>query len=230
VQNEDSVRLLNDIGLKNVTRAGDTRFDRVATIALNGQQLTLIEQFKGSRKLVVIGSSWKPDEDLIIRYINENEGCRFIFAPHEIKPANINRILSAINKPSICYSEASSKDMNKVEVLLIDSIGLLSSIYRYADVAYIGGGFGVGIHNTLEAVIYNIPVVFGPNYQKFNEAVSLVEQRVAYPIQNYQQLEETFNKLIFEEVLRAEISKSSDLFTQSNLGATENILKKVFNN
>lgn len=230
VQNDESVGLLNSLGFQNVTRAGDTRFDRVAEIAANSRQLPLIEKFKSDRKLVVIGSSWKPDEELIIQYINEHEGIKFIFAPHEIKPQNIERILSSVNKPGIRLSAADSEDINTYDVLLIDSIGLLSSVYKYADLAYIGGGFGVGIHNTLEAAIFNIPVLFGPNYLRFNEAVTLEQLNVAYPVRNYQELKTAFEKLLSDDVLRDEISKSCRFFTQSNLGATRTIVSKVFNN
>lgn len=230
VQNDESVKLLHSIGLLNVTRAGDTRFDRVAEIAANGRQLPLIEKFKGEHKLVVAGSSWKPDEDLIIQYINEHEGVKYIFAPHEIKPQNIDRIFSAVDKPAIRLSAADLDDINKYDVLLIDSIGLLSSVYRYADLAYIGGGFGVGIHNTLEAAIFNIPIVFGPNYLRFNEAVMLEQNRVAYPIRNHEELKNIFEKLLPDDGLREEIAQSCRFYTQSNLGATQLIVDKVFNN
>jgi len=230
VQNEESVELLKSIGLQNVTRTGDTRFDRVAEIAANGRLLPLIEKFKGNSKLVVAGSSWKPDEDLIIRYINSHEGIKYIFAPHEIKPQNIDRILSSVNKPGIRLSEAVPEDVNNFDVLLIDSIGLLSSVYRYANLAYIGGGFGVGIHNTLEAAIYNIPVVFGPNYLKFNEAVMLEQLHVAFPVHNYDELENNFTKLLSDDVLCEEIAKECRSYTSSNVGATRRITDEVFNN
>ena len=230
VQNDDSVKLLNSVGLLNATRAGDTRFDRVAEIAANGRQLPLIEKFKGEHKLVVAGSSWKPDEDLIIQFINKHEGTKYIFAPHEIKPQNIDRIFSSVNKSAIRLSAANADDINRYDVLLIDSIGILSSIYRYADMAYIGGGFGVGIHNTLEAAIFNMPIVFGPNYLRFNEAVMLEKNKVAYPIRNYQDLENIFEKLLADDQLREEIAKSCRFYTHSNLGATHLIVDKVFNN
>ncbi len=230
VQNDESVELLGSLGLNNATRAGDTRFDRVAMIAANGRPLPLVEKFKSGTKMIVVGSSWKPDEDLIIQYINEHKGVKYIIAPHEIKPQNINRILSSLKKPSIRLSEADPESINTCDVLLIDSIGLLSSVYRYADLAYIGGGFGVGIHNTLEAAIFNIPVLFGPNYHRFNEAVMLEQKKVAYPVHNYQELKKTFDKLLSDDSLRAEISKFCRFYTHSNLGATQIITGKVFNN
>lgn len=230
VQNDESVKLLHSVALLNVTRAGDTRFDRVAEIAASGRQLPLIEKFKGECKLVVAGSSWKPDEDLIIQYINEHEGIKYIFAPHEIKSQNIDRILASVKKPAIKLSATDAADINKYDVLLIDSIGILSAVYRYADLAYIGGGFGVGIHNTLEAAIFNIPVVFGPNYLRFNEAVMLEQNKVAYPIRSYAELKNIFEKLLSDDRLREEIAQSCRFYTQSNLGATQLIVDKVFNN
>lgn len=230
VQNDESVQLLNSFGFQNATRAGDTRFDRVAEIASNSKTLPVIEEFKSDSRLVVVGSSWKPDEELLIQYINEHEGTKFIFAPHEIKPQNINRILSLVNKPGIRLSAAVPKDINRYEVLVIDSIGLLSSVYKYADVAYIGGGFGVGIHNTLEAAIFNVPVLFGPNYLRFNEAVMLEQRKVAYPVTNYQELKTVLEKLLTDDVLRSEIAKLCHQYTHSNIGATRIIASKVFNN
>ncbi len=230
VQQPESLKLLNTYGITHASSVGDTRFDRVAAIAAAGKELPLIEAFKKESPVLVAGSSWKPDEDLLIEYINQSEGLKFIFAPHEIKPVNVQRILSSVNKPAVCLSQATTEQIARYEVLIIDSIGLLSSVYRYATVAYIGGGFGVGIHNTLEAAIYNIPVLFGPNYSRFNEAVMLKKQGVAYPILNFHDLKNSLDSLFADENLRAEIAKSCRSYTQSNLGATEKILSKVFNN
>lgn len=230
VQNEKSLSLLNKIGLKNVIIAGDTRFDRVAEIAKNGKELPLVEKFKNDGKLIVVGSSWKPDEEIIVDYINKNQGVKCIFAPHEIKEPGINRLLSILEKPAVRLSKAVLEDMNNYDVLLIDSIGLLSSVYRYADIAYIGGGFGVGIHNTLEAAIFNIPVVFGPKYKKFDEAINMVERKIAYPISGSEELEKIFNFLLQDEKICTEIAKTGEKFIKENLGATHLICSKVFNN
>lgn len=227
VQNEESIRLLENIGLHNATCAGDTRFDRVAEIAASGRQLPLVEKFKGDRDLVVAGSSWKPDEDLLIQYINSHRGVKYIFAPHEIKSQNIERILSSVNKPAVRYSTVTLEDVDNYDVLIIDSIGLLSSVYRYATIAYIGGGFGVGIHNTLEAAIFNIPVVFGPNYLKFKEAVMLEKLKVAYPVFDYTDLKNIFEKLLSDTALHSEIAESCRSYVESNLGATSLIVDKV---
>lgn len=230
VQNENSLKLLNKIGLKNVTLAGDTRFDRVAEIAKSGKELPLVEKFKNDKNLVVVGSSWRPDEEIIVDYINRNQDTKYIFAPHEIKESGINCLLSVLKKPAIRLSVAVLEDINNYDVLLIDSIGLLSSVYRYADIAYIGGGFGVGIHNTLEPAIFNIPVVFGPIYKKFDEAVNMASRNIAYPITNADELEKTFNFLLQDEKKRGEVAILCQKFIEENLGATNLICSKVFNN
>jgi 3-deoxy-D-manno-octulosonic-acid transferase len=170
VQDQQSVELLASIGITRVTRAGDTRFDRVAEIAKNGKSLELVEKFKGESRLIVAGSTWKPDEELLVQYIHQQPEVKFVIAPHETKKANIERLISLLKTNHICYTEANLDTVADKQVLIINTIGILSSIYKYADISYIGGGFGVGIHNTLEAAIFGMPVFFGPNYSKFNEA------------------------------------------------------------
>ncbi|MGV8092775.1 MAG: 3-deoxy-D-manno-octulosonic acid transferase [Mangrovibacterium sp.] len=161
VQNRQSAQLLEQIGLKNWTITGDTRFDRVAEIASNRKDLPLIEKFKEDSVLIVAGSSWPPDEEILIRYLERNKKVKMIFAPHEVKESNIKRLLELLPEKAVRYS-AAGEDVNNFRILVIDSIGVLSSVYRYAGLAYIGGGFGVGIHNTLEAAIYHIPGVIRP--------------------------------------------------------------------
>lgn len=230
VQQPESLKLLNSFGIEHASCVGDTRFDRVAAIAESGKKLPLIEEFKDGKPLLVAGSTWKPDEDLLIQYINQQQGVKFIFAPHEIKQLNIQRIVSSVNKKAICLSEANGKKLADYDVLVIDSIGLLSSVYRYATIAYIGGGFGVGIHNTLEAAIYDIAVLFGPNFHRFNEAVMLKKCGVAYSVRNFHDLKKTLDTLLGDEELRVEIANSCRSYTRLNLGATQKILVKVFNN
>lgn len=230
VQDHQSVKLLHGIGLNNVTKAGDTRFDRVAEIAINGKMLPLVEKFKGNHQLVVAGSTWKPDEELLIEYIHAHPTIKFIIAPHETKKGNVDRLISALKTPVICYTQATEATITDQQVLIVDTIGLLSSIYRYADLAYIGGGFGVGIHNTLEAAIFGMPIVFGPNYLKFNEATSMVKLKVAYPVTNYAELKEVLEPLLSDGEKRENIAQQCTHFTGQNLGATQTILSKVFNN
>jgi 3-deoxy-D-manno-octulosonic-acid transferase len=230
VQDDQSIALLASLGLKNTTRAGDTRFDRVAGIALNGKQLPLIEKFKADHLMVVAGSTWKPDEELLAGFIHSNPGVKFIIAPHETKKMNIERLKTLLKTSVACYTEANEKTVQNYQVLIIDTIGVLSTIYRYADIAYIGGGFGVGIHNTLEAAIFGMPILFGPNYLKFNEATSMVKLQVAYPVNNYDQLNTVLGSLLSDPSQREGIAARCIDYTKQNLGATKSIMDSVFNN
>ena len=229
VQNEQSALLLTQIGLNNFTITGDTRFDRVAGIASKSKDLPRIEQFKNGGKLIAAGSTWPPDEALLIKFLKQNPTTKIIIAPHEVKESNILRLLKQLPFDAALYSQSKGHNLALHRILIIDTIGLLSSIYRYADIAYIGGGFGVGIHNTLEAAIYNIPIVFGPNYQKFLEAVNLEKTGAAFPIRNFEELNHVLSKLIEDENGRQEIAKKSRQFMEQNLGATQQVLGKVFN-
>ena len=229
VQDEQSVKLLAGIGVTNVTKAGDTRFDRVAEIARNGKDIPLVEKFKGSHKLVVAGSTWKPDEELLIEYIHAHPEIKFVIAPHETKKGNIDRLISQLKTPVICYTEATNESVINKQVLLVDTIGLLSTVYKYADLAYIGGGFGVGIHNTLEAAIFGMPIVFGPNYLRFNEATTMVKLGIAHPVNDYSGLKAILDTLLSDTKKRKEITSACISFTQQNLGATKTITSKVFN-
>lgn len=229
VQDDQSVNLLASIGIKNVTRAGDTRFDRVAEIARAAKDLSLIEKFKGDQLLIVAGSTWKPDEELLAEFIHSHPEVKMVIAPHETKRANIDRLISKLKTQVICYTEASEEAVMNSRVLIVDTIGLLSSVYRYADLAYIGGGFGVGIHNTLEAAIFGIPIVFGPNYLKFNEAVAMKKLGIAYSVTNYEELKTIFDSLILEPKKREAIFQLCNSYTQMNVGATRKIINDIFN-
>lgn len=230
VQDDQSVELLERLGINNTTKAGDTRFDRVAEIAKNGKDIPLVEKFKNNQQLIVAGSSWKPDEELLAQYIHAHPGVKFILAPHETKRMNIDRLINLLKTSVVCFTEANAKTIHDHQVLIIDTIGLLSSIYRYADLAYIGGGFGVGIHNTLEAAIYGMPVIFGPNYHKFNEATSMVKLQIAYPIDNYTQLKNVLDTLLADTSKKEAIAAKCSHYTNQNLGATQTIMTSVFNN
>ena len=175
VQDEASKKLLADFGIMNVEISGDTRFDRVLEIQQNARLLPEVEMFvKGDNLILIAGSSWPEDEKIIIPYFNSHPEIKLIIAPHEIHREHLLYIQSLLHRPSIRLSEVDEDSLQTHDCLIIDSFGLLSSIYRYGDVAYIGGGFGRGIHNTLEAAVYGIPVVFGPKYQKFKEAANLI--------------------------------------------------------
>ena len=230
VQNNESLNLLKSINLENVTVTGDTRFDRVYSIAQQSKHLPLVEQFKQNEIVIIAGSSWKPDEEILIKYINEtNYKFKVIIAPHEIHKENINRIIKSISeeKKVLKYSEADENNISNTDVLIVDSIGLLSSLYRYGDIAYIGGGFGKGIHNTLEAATFGLPVIFGPNYLKFQEAVELVKLNGAFSITSYNDFNDCLDKLFDNQEDIKQKGAISAGFVESGKGATLKILEKI---
>jgi 3-deoxy-D-manno-octulosonic-acid transferase len=229
VQNEISGKLLKSIGLSNFTVTGDTRFDRVAAIARDSKKLPIVEKFKGNSLLIVAGSTWKPDEELLAAFINQSVGIKFIIAAHEVSAVNINRIHQLLKKPAISFSKVSESEIDKYDVLIIDSVGLLSSLYRYGNIAYIGGGFGVGIHNILEAATFGLPVIFGPNYKRFKEAVDLISEGGAFSISKTEELRQTLNTLINDEKERQKASQICNFYVAKNVGSTTQIIKKVFN-
>jgi 3-deoxy-D-manno-octulosonic-acid transferase len=230
VQTKLSGELLESVGIKNYTVSGDTRFDRVASISAAAKDIPPVEKFKGSSLLVVAGSTWKPDEELLAAFINQSTGVKFIIAPHEVSAANVILIKQSITKPVIEYSKVQETEIANFDVIIIDSIGLLSSLYRYGNIAYIGGGFGVGIHNILEAATFGLPVVFGPNYQKFREAVELAAEGGAFPIASETEFFTNLNNLLTNKSLLEKSAATSRNYVAKNVGSTELIIKKVFNN
>ena len=214
------MELLKSIGIKNVRLTGDTRFDRVKQIAENAKQIVKVEQFCDGRPAIVCGSTWPPDEEILLEYINcHPDGYKWIIVPHEIGENHIKAILDKCRKKVARYTSENT-DLADKEVLIIDCIGLLSSIYRYGKIAYIGGGFGVGIHNTLEAAVYGIPVIFGPKYQKFNEAVSLIREGGAFSISNGAELSEILDSLIQHPAIAETAGQKALEYVNSQLGAT----------
>lgn len=173
VQNQESVDLLKTIGVTETSISGDTRFDRVLDICSQAKVLSLVERFKGDRLTMVAGSSWAPDEDIFIPYFNAHPEVKLVIAPHVIDESHLKEITGKVKGKVVRYSQATEENVAEADCLIIDCFGLLSSIYRYGEIAYIGGGFGVSIHNTLEAAVYGIPVIFGPNNKKFMEAQGL---------------------------------------------------------
>jgi len=230
VQDETSAQLLKSVGVTNYTVSGDTRFDRVATIARNSKNMPIVEKFRGNAPLLVAGSTWKPDEELLSEYINNNKHTKFIIAPHEVSETNINRLLKMLKVPAIRFSQIENAEPAHFKVLVIDSIGLLSSLYRYGNVAYIGGGFGVGIHNILEAATFGLPVIFGPNYSKFKEALDLIALGGAFSISDFNQLETITDALLFDNETRKKASETCLKYVAENVGSTTLIIKKLFNN
>ena len=228
VQNELSKELLETIGIDDISVSGDTRFDRVYYIASQTKQLPVIESFKNEWPVVVAGSTWPPDEELIISYINEtNNQCKFIIAPHEISTLAINDLIKKIHKKALKYSEATTASPSDFEVLIIDNIGMLSSIYRYGTIAYIGGGFGKGIHNILEAATFGMPVIFGPRHKKFNEAVELIKKGGAYSIDDYNSFKNIFNQLLSNPLKIKESGEICKTYIEENKGATEKIISGI---
>ena len=216
-----------NIGLDNITISGDTRFDRVAEIAKQAKRIEIAEKFKQGSPVIIGGSTWDKDEEILIEFINKSSlKIKYIIAPHEIHESNIQRIIKSINKPVIRYSSASINDVNDFQVLIIDNIGMLSSLYKYAGIAYIGGGFGIGIHNILEAATFGLPVVFGPNYRKFQEAVDLVESGGAFSVDSYKSLQTQFENLL-EKIETNKTGKIAKEYVLNNQGATGRILDKI---
>jgi len=228
VQNEESRRLLNVIGIKNVEVTGDTRFDRVYTISQRSVEYPWIEPFARGKKVIIAGSTWEKDEQLLINYLN-NSGpdIRFIFAPHEISEKKLIRLIELIEHPTVRFTDNDKSSYLNAKVLIVDTIGHLSSLYRYGNIAYIGGGFGRGIHNTLEAATYGLPVVFGPNYHKFREAVEMIERKAAFTINNYEDLKSVMDQLTTDENFLAGCSRLAKSYIESNLGATRLIIDRA---
>jgi 3-deoxy-D-manno-octulosonic-acid transferase len=231
VQNESSKLLLQKLDYKNVKISGDTRFDRVVSILERDNSLDFIKQFKNNTITIVIGSSWPKDESLLVNYINQtNVKVKFIIAPHNIKVEQIQELKNSITKKTILFSEKENTDLSSYDVLIVDTIGILTKIYSYADIAYVGGGFGnPGVHNILEPATFGIPIIIGPNYSNFAEAVALVHQEGCISIANQNELNDTFSNLISNEDIRLEKGHICSTFVQMNKGATAVILKHIYN-
>lgn len=225
-QNESSIKLLAKLGLNNASIAGDTRFDRVIELPQNRKELPLVRNFIGNSLSWVAGSTWPEDEKILARLQRENPEWRFIVAPHEIHEGHIREI-ERIFQNTIRYSLLETSNIENKKVLIIDNIGLLSSLYGYGKIAYIGGGFGsAGIHNTLEAATYGIPVFFGPNYYKFEEAKGLIKENAAFSIHNESELLEISNKMAIED-MRNPAGKNARAFVVKNAGATSLIYQSI---
>lgn len=229
VQNESSKLLLQQIGFNNVKVSGDTRFDRVLKILERDNSLDFVEKFKNNQITIVCGSTWPKDEAQLVDFINSNPfGVKFIIAPHNVKPEQIVELKNRISKKTLLFSELKNKNLADYDVFIIDTIGILTKIYSYADIAYVGGGFGTsGLHNILEPATFGIPIIIGPNYQKFSEAVALVNMGGCISVKNKKELEETLSLLIQNEDERFEKGHISSTFVQMNKNATEVILKNL---
>ena len=229
VQNESSKKLIQSIGFNNVKISGDTRFDRVSSILERDNTLDFIEDFKNNQTTIVIGSSWPKDENLLINYINQSsENVKFIIAPHNIKQEQIQDLKKSISKPTVLFSEKENKNLSEFNVFIIDTIGILTKIYSYADIAYVGGGFGnPGVHNILEPATFGLPIIIGPNYAHFAEATALVNIEGCISVSNYQELKEAFDLMLQNEDERLEKGHVCSTFVKMNKGATNAILKHL---
>jgi len=225
VQNKNSQELLDSINFKNVTISGDTRFDRVSEIVTRDNQLKFIEQFKQDKTTIVYGSSWSDDETIYLDNLNNSKNIKHIIAPHDIKPNKISKLKSLITKSVILFSEIDGKNLADYDVLIIDTIGLLTKIYSYADIAYVGGGFKTGLHNTLEPAVFGIPVVIGPEYQKFQEAIDLVSQKGILSVSDKESYNKTIYKLTSSSSYRLTAGKINSRYIKNNAGATTKVLE-----
>ncbi|MCR4620215.1 MAG: 3-deoxy-D-manno-octulosonic acid transferase [Paludibacteraceae bacterium] len=226
VQEKSSKALLESIGIEHVAVSGDTRYDRVTKIAQERKNLTVVVSFKGQSKMIVAGSSWGPDEDLLIPYAAK-KGVKLLLAPHEIDEGHletIERMVQREGMKSLRYTEADEAKVKDVDVLIINNFGMLSSVYYYADVAYVGGGFGVGIHNTLEAAVYGVPVVWGPNYLTFDEAKKLVAAGGGFSVDGKVTFEETMNGLLADGEAAG---TAAGKFVAEHTGATDVIFEEL---
>lgn len=241
VQNEESKRLLEGIGIKDVDVVGDTRFDRVLQIKEAAKQLPICEAFRTGVassqsadvphtdfKVFVAGSSWPPDENIFIPFFNEHKDWRLLIAPHVIAEEHLKLILSLIkDKKVVRYTQTTPEEAAEADVLIIDCFGLLSSMYNYGDVAYIGGGFGVGIHNTLEAAVWNMPVIFGPNNKKFQEAQGLLKSGGGFEINTYEDFSGLMSSLMNDEAFLKQAGDKAGAFVAHLAGATDKVLASV---
>ena len=224
VQNEESVKLLKSIHIQNCLQAGDTRFDRVYQIVKQSEEISIAKKFKRDSIVFVVGSCWPEDMDVLAPFINENR-IKFIIAPHETTESSLTYIEKMLEVKSIRYSLAHDKNIDDYQVLIIDNVGMLSRLYSYGEFAYIGGAFGKGLHNILEAACYGVPIFFGnKNYQKFAEATDLINRGGAFEVADYTNLKMKYELLQVPESfqLACEVAK---LYVEENLGATEKIMK-----
>ncbi len=226
VQDENSRRLLSKAKVNNAKLCGDTRYDRVMQIAEQRIDFPLIEKFKAGKTTIVAGSSWKEDERNMIELMKKRKGTmKFIIAPHEIDEKHISDLMENIPVPALRFSQANEENIYKAEALIIDNMGILSQVYRYGDLAYVGGGFGKGIHNILEPAAFSIPVIIGPNYQKFTEAVEMVNLGMAFPIEKFRQLNNKITDLFFVKGSVQVVKDRITEFMNSKRGATQQVVE-----
>jgi len=228
VQYESSKTLLQNIGFNNVTISGDTRYDRVSEILERDNNLPFIEEFIDGKIAVVFGSSWPKDEAMFTDFINQSSGVKFIIAPHTIGAEHILAIKNSLTKNVMLFSEKEGKNLADYDVLIINTIGILTKIYSYADVAYVGGGFGTsGLHNILEPAAFGIPIIIGPNHQKFPEAAALVHMGGCIAVKDRNEMNDALSSLVYNDDVREETGHVAGTFVNMNRGAVNIILKNI---
>jgi len=230
VQDEQSIQLLQSININNALISGDTRFDRVWANAQAPKALPVINEFKNNHKTFIGGSTWPDDEKLIATLVNDYTDWKFIIAPHEINEEKIKNLINLLPANSVIrHSQLDTYHLplTNYQTIIIDNIGMLSSLYQYGDIAYIGGGFGVGIHNTLEAAAFGLPVIFGPNYNRFKEACDLIDEQTGFSISNEAELKSTVAYLVEDEERYNAISKKIKHYVQDHNGATKTIADHI---
>lgn len=229
VQNAQSFSILKEHGFENISICGDTRLDRVSEISETAPRLPQLDHFCNGEKVIIAGSTWKEDEELFIAYINKCQtGQKFVIAPHEVNDQSMERICSALEKSYAFYSTATAQALSKAQVLIVDGYGYLVSVYRYGMIAYVGGGFTSGIHSILEPAAYGMPVLFGPDYHKFQEAHDMLAQDAATTIQNYQQLETQLNHYLTQPDRLKLASENASRYVNQNRGASQRIINHLF--
>lgn len=227
VQNEASRRLLNSLGVTQVSVTGDTRFDRVIDIRNQAKSLPLAAALTGDSRTIVAGSTWPPDEEILIPYFNRHPELKLIIAPHEVNEERLRSIEQRLKRPALRYSQATPESSAQTDCLIIDGYGLLSSLYRYATLAYVGGGFGVGIHNVPEAAVYGVPVFFGPNNQRFREARDLINEGGSFEVTSADDFQAQADRLLADERALAKSGQAAGDYIRRNSGATEAIFREV---
>ncbi len=228
VQDKNSSELLHEFGINNTTLSSDTRFDRVLQVKQEAKQFPEIEKFCGDKRVIVAGSTWQEDEKILLNFIQtqNNSELKWIIAPHEISESHLSNLINQLGEKAIRYSQLQNSTTEK-QFLVIDNVGMLSSLYSYGIVAYVGGGFGKGIHNILEAAVFGIPVLFGPNYKKFKEASDLVSEQFCFSIQNENEFSSKMNQLLSDENYFESCATGCANYVQSKTGATEQIVQYI---
>lgn len=226
VQDEASKKLLKRFEIAQVSQAGDTRFDRVATTAKKSEPLPEIELFKGEQKLLVVGSCWAKDLDVLLPFLKDfDQALKVVIAPHEIHESTLRRIETTLKQGTLRFSQASESLLQSRQFLLIDNVGMLAKIYKYGDFAYVGGAFGEGLHNILEPAVFAMPVFFGKDYRKFPEAVALLEKGGAFSVRNSKEIGLIFKRLYHDEALRQKVGGICQAYIQNNVGGARKIVQ-----